>query len=182
MACVAAAVVAAPWYLRNLIEAHLLLPATAWTDQAASNLSNLLVFITHPENFGFTGWLILIGIGWALIQLARHPRSADRDSLLLIFTLPYFAFWWLLASYDRRFLLYFLPILVVLAAHYGLQLWERIPQPDHKSLGWLLTIITLGMTIFIASISVDYKTQILRNPLMEDAAKRQIVGVEVNET
>jgi hypothetical protein len=123
----------------------------------------------------------LIGIGWGLVQLARHPRSADRDLLLLIFTLPYFAFWWLLASYDRRFLLYFLPILVVLAAHYGHQLWERIPQPYHKSLGWLLTIITLSMTVYIGSISVDYKTEILRNPFMDDAAKHQIVGVQPNE-
>jgi 4-amino-4-deoxy-L-arabinose transferase-like glycosyltransferase len=181
VACIACAVVAAPWYLRNLIEAHLLMPATVWTEQAGWNLSNSLVFVTHPENFVFTGWLILIGIGWALVKVVRHPREADREILLLIFTLPYFAFWWLLASYDRRFLLYFLPILAVLAAGYGLKLWERIPQSYHKSLGWLLTIITLGMTVYIASISVDYKTQILRNPFMDNTAKHQIVGVKSNE-
>ncbi len=181
VACAASAIVAAPWYLRNLVEAHLLMPATAWTDQAAPNLSNLLVFITHPENFGFTGWLILIGIVLALVQVVRNWRSADRDILLLVFTLPYFAFWWILASYDRRFILYFLPILVVLAAGYGLKLWGHIPNNYHRSLGWLLTIITLGMTLYIASISVDYKAEILRDPLMNDAAKHAIVSTKPAE-
>ncbi len=178
IACIACAVVAAPWYIRNLIEAHLLMPATAWTDQAGPNLSNLLVFITHPENFGLTGWLIVIGIGLALVQLVRHPRDADREILLLVFTLPYFAFWWLLASYDRRFLLYFLPILAVLAAGYAFKLWERIPRQYQTSLGWLLTVVVLGMTVYIASISVDYKTAILRDPFMNDVARHNIVGVQ----
>jgi 4-amino-4-deoxy-L-arabinose transferase-like glycosyltransferase len=181
VACLACAVVAAPWYLRNLIEAHLLMPATAWTDQAAPNLANLLVFITHPENFGITGWLILIGIVLALLKLVRHWRTADRDILLLTFTLPYFAFWWILASYDRRFLLYFLPILVVLAAGYAIKLWQRIPQSYQRSLGWLLTIITLGLTVYIATISIDYKAEIFRNPLMDDAAKHAVVSTKPAE-
>lgn len=92
VAIMACALVAAPWYARNLLEAHLLMPATAWTDQASPGLSNLLVFITHPENLGFTGWLILIGIVLALVQVICRPRSADRDLFLLIFTLPFFAF------------------------------------------------------------------------------------------
>ncbi len=181
IACIASAVVAAPWYLRNLIEAHLLMPATAWTDQAAPNLANILVFITHPENFGFIGWLILISIVFSLVQVVRHWRSADREILLLTFTLPYFTFWWILASYDRRFILYFLPILVVLAAGYGIKLWQRIPRLYHRSLGWLLIIITLGMTVYIASISIDFKNEILHNPLMNDAAKHAIVSTKPAE-
>jgi len=192
VACLACAVVAAPWYLRNLIEAHLLMPATAWTDQAAPNLSNLLVFLTHPENFGFTGWLILIGIVLALVELVfsvslrfnlplHFQRHADRDLLLLTFTLPYFAFWWILASYDRRFILYFLPILVVLAAGYAFQLWDHIPQSYHRSLGWLLTIITLGLTVYIASISVDFKNEMLRDPFMNNAAKQAVIAAQRSE-
>ncbi len=175
VALAACGIVAAPWYARNLLEAGLLMPATAWTDQASPGLSNLLVFITHPENLGFTGWLILIGIVLALVQVIRRPRNADRDLFLLIFTLPFFAFWWLLASYDRRFLLYFLPILAVLATAYALKLWERIPQRYHQPASWLLTLIALGTTVYIASISIDYKTEMLRNPLMSDAAKHQVV-------
>ena len=176
MAGMVCAIVAAPWYIRNLVEAHLLMPATVWSNQAGWNLSNILVFITHPENFGPTGWFIIGSIGLGLIQLIRHPRDSDREGMLLLFTLPYFVFWWLLASYDRRFLLYFLPILAVLAAGYALKLWEHIPRHYHSSLGWLLTIITLGMTLYIVSISVDYKREILRDPFMNDAAKHEIVG------
>ncbi|MBI1279670.1 MAG: hypothetical protein GC179_16195 [Anaerolineaceae bacterium] len=181
LACATAAIVAAPWYVRNLIEAHLLMPATAWTDQATSSFSNLLVFITHPENFGLTGWLIMIGIILALVQIVRNWRNADREIHLLVFTMPYFAFWWLLASYDRRFILYFLPILVVLAAGYGLKLWQHIPQSYHRSLTWLLTIITLGITLYIASISIDFKSELLRDPLMNDAAKHAVVGIKPSE-
>jgi hypothetical protein len=180
-ACIACAMVAAPWYIRNLIQAHLLMPATVWTNQAASNLSNLLVFITHPENFAFTGWLIIIAIGLALTALVRRPRSADREIFLLIFTLPFFIFWWVLASYDRRFLLYFLPLLTVLAAAYGVRLWERVPQRYQYPVGWVLTLITLGMTVYIASISVDFKTEMLRHPLMSDEAKHQVVTGTLTE-
>ncbi len=181
IAGIACAVVAAPWYLRNLIEAHLLMPATAWTDQAAPNLSNLLVFITHPENFGLTGWIIIVGIGLALVQIVRNPRKSDPELLMLIFTLPYFAFWWLLASYDRRFLLYFLPILAVLAAGYGLKLWERIPRNIQMSLSWLLTAMALGMTVYITSISIDYKTAILHDPFMNDAAKHKVITIQPSD-
>jgi len=178
IACAACALVAAPWYIRNLIEAHLLMPATVWTTDAAPNLSNILVFIIHPENFGFTGWLIIIGIGWALVQVVRHPRGSDREILLLVFTLPFFAFWWLLASYDRRFLLYFLPILAVLAAGYAVKLWERVPQRYQHTLSWMLTVITLGATVYIVSISVDYKIAMLHDPFMNDAAKNKVVVVQ----
>ena len=181
VACFASAVVAAPWYLRNLLEAHILMPATVWTNDAGPNLSNIFVFITHPENFALTGWLIILSIGLALFHFVRHPRTSDREMLLLILTLPYFAFWWLLASYDRRFLLYFLPILVVLTAAYALKIWERIPQPYHQSLSWLLTLITLAMTVYIVTISIDYKREMLRDPLMNDAAKRKIVAVPPND-
>jgi len=180
IACVACGVVAAPWYIRNLLEAHLLMPATVWTSQAVPNLSNLLVFITHPENFGLTGWLIVIGIMFALLHFVRRPRSAEREVMMFFFTLPYFVFWWLLASYDRRFLLYLLPILVVLAAYFALKLWERIPQSYQHSLGWLLTVIALGMTVYIASISIDYKREMLRDPFMNDAAKHKIITVNRN--
>ncbi len=175
IAIAACGVIAAPWYIRNLLEAHLLMPATVWTSQAGRTIPNLLVFISHPENFALTGWLIVIGLVLGLVQLARHPRLADREMLLLTFTLPFFGFWWLLASYDRRFLLYFLPILVVLAAGYTLRIWERIPSKSQRVISWAISLAALAMTVYIVSISVDYKTAILRDPLMTDAAKRAIV-------
>jgi hypothetical protein len=175
IACIACWIVAVPWYIRNLLEAHLLMPATVWTNQAAPNLSNLLVFITHPENFGLTGWLIVMGILLSLLQFVCKPRSSGREKMLLIFTLPYFAFWWLLASYDRRFLLYFLTILVVLAAHYSLEVWKKISQHHQSFIRWIIITSTLILTIYIASISIDYKTEMLRDPFMDNIAKHNVI-------
>lgn len=175
LAGIACAVVAAPWYLRNVLEVHILMPATAWTSDARPNLSNLLVFITHPENFALTGWLILISIGLAALKWVRHPRHATREILLLVFTLPYFAIWWYLASYDRRFTLYFLPMLVVLAAGYTPKLWAYIPAARHRIIANGLSVAAILFAVYIASISIDYKYAILRDPLMTSDAKYQIV-------
>ncbi len=175
VAASACAVVAAPWYTRNLIEAHLLMPATVWSEQAGWTLENLLVFVTHPENFAFTGWLILIAAAFALYRIIRQPRHANHELLIAVFTLPFFGFWWVLASYDRRFLLYFLPLLVVLAAGNSLMLWQRVPTSVQRPLRWGLAAAALAMTIYIVSISIDYKNAILRDPFMSDDAKHEVV-------
>ena len=174
-ASAAALVVAAPWYIRNVVEAGLLMPATVWSEQAGWTLENLLVFITHPENFAFTGWLIVTAGALALVNFAREPRLNTPSILILVFTLPFFGFWWVLASYDRRFLLYFLPLLVVLAAGNSLLLWQRIPASGQRLLRWGFTIAALAMTVYILSISIDYKNAILRDPFMSDAAKQEVV-------
>ncbi|MFN8564255.1 MAG: glycosyltransferase family 39 protein [Anaerolineae bacterium] len=103
---IACAVVAAPWYVRNLIGAGFIMPDTAWTDQAQRSLENIFVLITHPENFGAPGWLIVASV------LAALPAARRREPgvlLILLWTLPFFAAWWLFVSYDPRFLLLFLP-------------------------------------------------------------------------
>jgi hypothetical protein len=175
LAGAACGLVAAPWYLRNLLEAHILMPATVWTNAAGPNLSNLLVFVTHPENFALTGWLILISIGLAIVHLLRHPRHATREILLLVFTLPYFAIWWYLASYDRRFTLYFLPMLIVLAAGHTPKLRAYTPAARQRAITYGLSAAAILFAVYIASISIDYKYEILRNPFMTSAAKYQIV-------
>lgn len=175
VASTAALIVAAPWYVRNLVEAHLLMPATVWSEQAGWTLENLLVFISHPENFAFTGWLIVAAGGIALYRVVRRSRFNSPDILILVFTLPFFGFWWVLASYDRRFLLYFLPLLVVLAGGHGVILWQRVPMAIQHLLRWMLALLMVVMTVYIVSISIDYKTDILRDPFMSDAAKHEIV-------
>lgn len=181
IASAAALIVAAPWYIRNVVEARLLMPATVWSEQAGWTLENLLVFITHPENFAFTGWLIVIAGGFALYRIIHQPRAATHEILILVFTLPFFGFWWVLASYDRRFLLYFLPLLVVLAAGNAVMLWQRIHFAAQYSLRWILLLITLMMTAYIVSISIDYKVAILKDPLMSDAAKHEIIKTAPDE-
>lgn len=174
-ALAACALVAAPWYIRNLLGAGLLMPATVWSDQAGHTLANLAVFLTHPENFAFSGWLIVAAVVTVLYRVLRQPRHAPGEVLLLVLTVPFFAIWWLLASYDRRFILYFLPLLIVLAARWALQVWAFIPPSRRHLLQTVLVVGALVMTVYIVTISIDYKSAILRDPLMSDTAKLAVV-------
>ncbi|MEO8393965.1 MAG: glycosyltransferase family 39 protein [Chloroflexota bacterium] len=167
------ALVAAPWYVRNLIGAGFLIPATAWTDKAQRTLASILVLISSPGDFGVPGWAILFGV-FAALPAAR--RRAPGQLLLLLWTLPFFAAWWLFASYDPRFLLMFLPLLCVLGGDLLARLWEWLDavwQPRFLIVIILLTLILIAPILLHA---VEYKGAILHNPLMSDADKHAVVG------
>lgn len=172
---IACGVVAAPWYVRNLMGAGFLVPATAWTEQAQRTLESLLVYASHTQDFGVTGLLILFGVAVAVRDALRREAGT---LLLLLWTLPFFAAWWLFVSYDPRFLLLFLPPLCVLASTPLVRLWERVGadwKPRARPLLYLLPLILLARILWN---SVEYKPEILRNPLMSDAEKRAIVRGE----
>jgi hypothetical protein len=95
--------------------------------------------------------------------------------MLLLLTAPFFGVWWLLVSYDPRFLLLFLPLLCVFAAGQFQWLWEILPLKGRARLRILLALMAVGMSIYIAWISVEFKPEMLRNPLMDDAAKHAVV-------
>ncbi len=169
------ALVTAPWYVRNLIGAGFLIPATAWTDKAQHTLESIFVLISAPGNFGVPGWAIMFGIVAAL-PLAIRRAPAPGQLLLLLWTLPFFAAWWLFASYDPRFLLMFLPLLCVLGGDLLARLWEWLRpawQPRFLIVIILLTLILIAPILLHA---VEYKGAILHNPLMSDADKHAIVG------
>ncbi len=172
LSLIAGAVVAAPWYLRNQIGAGFIIPATAWVDQAQRTLSTALVFVTRPQDFGLPGWLLVFGV------IAAIPAVRRRDlgvSLLLGWTLPFFAAWWAFASYDPRFLLLFLPPLCVLASDPLVWLWDRLGawQPRARILLILLTLILVAPILWNA---VEYKVALVQHPLMSDADKHAVVG------
>ncbi|MGQ9908068.1 MAG: hypothetical protein ACUVS2_04450, partial [Candidatus Flexifilum sp.] len=164
---------AAPWYIRNGLGAGFLIPATAWTEQAQRTLETLLIYLTRPDNFGLTGALILAAVGWALLRLARG-RAAERIDLAVVLglTLPFFAAWWLFASYDPRFLLLFTPILAALAGVF----LDAIAPPLPRTVGRALAAAGLIAALYIAFLSVDYKDEILRDPWMGHADKLTLVG------
>jgi hypothetical protein len=172
IACVA---VAGGWYLRNQIGAGFVIPNTAWTDQARQTLDSLLVFVTRPENFALTGWLILIGVALSAAEVIRRRLNTPEHLLILMWTLPFFAAWWLFVSYDPRFLLLFLPPLCALVGAWLSEAYARLPvrwQPRAR------VVATLGAVIFalyILTISVDYKDSILRDPFMSHEAKLALV-------
>ncbi|MCC6802190.1 MAG: glycosyltransferase family 39 protein [Anaerolineae bacterium] len=175
LSLIACAVIAAPWYARNLVGAGFIMPDTAWTDQAQRTLENALVFVTHPENFGVPGWLIVAGV------LAALPAARRREPgilLLVLWTLPFMAAWWLFVSYDPRFVLLFLPPLCVLAADLLARLWVWLDPAWRPPARIVLIIVTLLLAAPVLFHAVEYKTALLRNPLMTDAEKRALVGRE----
>ena len=131
-----------------------------------------MVYLTHPGNFGVSGWLIAAGIGFGLIAAWRGAAGAR---LILLWTLPFFAAWWLFVSYDPRFLLLFLPPLCALAGDLLARAWDWIGaawQPRYRIVLILLLLILTAQALFR---TVEYKYDLLRDPLMSDAAKHALV-------
>jgi 4-amino-4-deoxy-L-arabinose transferase-like glycosyltransferase len=172
------AVVAAPWYIRNWIGAGFIMPNTAWTDQAQRTFDNLLVFLTRFDNFGLSGWVVVVGAIAALIVVVRRKGNAPEQTALLLWALPMFAAWWLFVSYDPRFLLLFLPILCALGGTWLTDVWTRIPSDWRHVVRLVMAGLAIFLTLQTLWFSVEYKDEFLRNPLMGDADKRAIVGRE----
>jgi 4-amino-4-deoxy-L-arabinose transferase-like glycosyltransferase len=172
-------IIAAPWYIRNLIGIGTIIPPTAWTDQANRSLQTLLVFITRPEAFALSGWIILIGLIAAIRNTVGTRRALSllpQTSILPLWTLSFFAAWWLFVSYDPRFLLLFLPILTVIGANWLMETWKRLSDIWQKRALLPATILTLILAGYIAWNSIEYKTALLRDPLMDSKSKHEVVG------
>lgn len=164
---------AAPWYLRNLLVAHVLIPDTIWFDQVASTLANLFFFITTPHYMGIIISLIF-AMGWLYAFYKVFKRSSP-DFLLLLLTIPFFLFWWLFASYDPRFLVLFLPLIATQGARFLLALYDALPLEGQTISRLVLIIILLILGAQALLKSVEYKEAILQNPLMNDQEKRILV-------
>ena len=173
----AGAAVAGAWYLRNLIGAGFLIPATAWTDQAQRTLDSALIYLTHPESFSVSGWLIAAGILAGIVTAWRGADDLRRVGarLILLWTLPFFAAWWLFVSYDPRFLLLFLPPLCALSGDLLARTWDWIGAAWQPRLRILLIVAVLILTAQALFRAVEFKYDLLRDPLMSDAAKHAIV-------
>jgi hypothetical protein len=174
------ALVAAPWYIRNLVGAQMLIPATAWTDQAERTVTTLLAFVTYSGNFGLPGFVILAGVGMAVAELVRRsahfaPELHSGYALLLLMTVPFFMAWWLFVSYDPRFLLLFLPLLAIMGALALVRLGELLPERWKKPLAVAIAMLALVLAASVVWNSVDFKRELLRQPFMDDATKHTIV-------
>ncbi len=167
------AAIVSTWYGRNWLEAGLIVPPTAWTEQAQHTLNTLLVFVLKFENYSIVGWIIMVGTVVALWQCIRHSAPNVGSGLLLTLTIPFFGAWWWLVSYDPRFLLLFYPLLCVMGGAWLDKLAEKWRLPT--SAAWLLTGVALVLLGYNVWISIEYKSAILRDPLMSDAAKRTLV-------
>lgn len=168
--------VAAPWYLRNLLGAGFLMPDTVWSDRASATLGTLFALINQPNNFALSGWLGFFGALWAIVLIAQRGHGTPGLLALLFWSAPLFALWWLFASYDPRFLLYILPMTSALGAVFVNCAYESLTGRPRRVFRWALAGLAAGMTVYMLWISVEYKDDLLRAPLMSDADRRALVG------
>jgi hypothetical protein len=168
--------IAGPWYLRNLLGAGFLMPDTVWSERASATVNTLLTLLNQPGNFALSGWLGFFGALWAIVLLAQRGDDAPALAALLWWTLPLFALWWMFASYDPRFLLYILPMTSVLGAVFLNCAYTSLGERTQQIGRWGLAAFAVGMTVYMLSISVEYKWAHLRAPLMSDADRRALVG------
>lgn len=178
LALAACVLVAGPWYLRNLLEAGLLIPGTVWSDQARPTVASALILFTQPGSFGLAGWLMQAGLLLTVVRALRARRLAASTGLLLGWTLAWYAAWWLYASYDSRFILLFLPLPAVLTA---LQLEEacRALSPQRRRLLTTAAALpALALALQAGLGAIDYKDEMLRDPLMSAAQRRELVWSE----
>lgn len=174
MSLVACVVVAAPWYIRNWIGANLIIPPSVWTEQASQSLDTLLILVTRPQDYSLTGVVVLVGLVLALVDFARRRLNAPAYALLLGWTLPFFGFWWLFASYDPRFILLFLPLWCVIAGVQMARLTGAVPPLWRSRLLVLALLLAVILTMPVLWDSVENKDEILRHPLMSVEERRMI--------
>jgi hypothetical protein len=167
---------AGPWYLRNLLGAGFLMPDTVWSERASATIDTLLTLLNQPGNFALSGWLGFFGVLWAVVLIARRGDDAPALAAMLWWALPLFALWWLFASYDPRFLLYILPMTSALGAVFLNCAYTSLGERAQQISRWGFAAFALGMTVYMLSISVEYKWAHLRAPLMSDAERRALVG------
>jgi len=172
LALVGWVIVAAPWYIRNWLEAGFIIPDTAWTDQAKRSLESLLIL---PQLYGLAGLLMLIAVTLTFANLLRRRFDSSENFLLILWTVPFFAAWWLFASYDPRFLLMFLPVLCVVAGLWTAKIFAMLTDGWQKHAVLPLSMLALILALWTAWNSVEFKDEILRDPLMDNKTKHEIV-------
>lgn len=170
----ACGLLAAPWYLRNLAGAGLLIPPTIWTEQASRTLDTLLTPITHPQTYSITGPIVLVSVVMALVELVRRRLNLPSFALLLLWTLPFYVVWWWYASYDPRFILLFLPLWCVLAGVQLARVWAALPARWHRWLIVPVLVLVTGLVLLATWDSVENKDDLLRNPLMSVEERRMV--------
>lgn len=172
---------AGPWYLRNLALFGRPVPATLWADRAQPTLENLAPFLAHLgiEQFFVMGAILTLGMGLALVEALRLP-GPERDSarVLLVFTLPFAALWWRLASYEVRFLMTILPLAAVMGARALVRLSARAPRPasvsTRRALALGATALVIALALPAARKAVQFKSALIDDPLMTDAERHRV--------
>jgi 4-amino-4-deoxy-L-arabinose transferase-like glycosyltransferase len=172
---VSAVAIAGPWYLRNWVEAQLIFPPTIWIERSERTLNSLLIFVNAPLNFALSGYVVMLAILWIPYRLTRWRQQPYDVTLFLCLSIPFFLFWWIFASYDPRFLLLFFPFLCILGAEWITFVFGQLSDRNKRMGSLVFYAAIVGIGIYCAWISVDYKEKALRNLFMSDSDKRAVV-------
>jgi len=168
--------VCAPWYLRTLLTAGVIVPSTGWTWAAQRTLFNLFPYL-WDSRYLWLGWLFSGGLVFAIWQTWRARATELASTFLLICYVPFFVIWWALFSYEDRFLLVLIPFAAVMGAALAQVGLQRVGPPPLIQQPRLLAAL-LAFMIFLAlpaaSAAVLFKPEIVRRPLMSDADKHRV--------
>jgi hypothetical protein len=175
----AAAVVAAPWYLRNAIVFGMVVPPTVWTDRARHALETLALMLRGDQHFGVPGWLFTAALVHAVARWrTRDPARAGQHGVLLAFALPYVAAWWWLASYETRFLVTIVPIFAVMAAlmlsDLARVLESAVPARWWRAAPLLAAASALALLPVSLRKTIEHKGELLRYTRLDDAGRHRV--------
>lgn len=168
-----AAIAAGVWYGRNLLLAGTLTPDTVWMEDATQTLRQVFILITLPQNYGLSGWVMTLGVGWGVWQLFQ---SSKRGAVVFVlgWSIPYYLTWFFYASYDPRFILLFLPFWATLGG-WGLATLARRYQPNKPMIVVVWTIAVI-LSMMVVWKSIEYKRAIIQQPFMSHEVKLDVVG------
>ena len=163
------------WYVWTLLHAGLVVPQTAWTEQAQHTLSALLILITQPQSYAFNGWFIMIGLGYTAWRAWQSRFKVPEQLLLLLWVIPFWLVWWWFTSYDPRFVLLFLPAASVFGGILLTDGWQYVPAQLKSPLRVLTLITMLIWGAYGIFISVQFKRELIPDPWMSHEEKEAIV-------
>ena len=178
----AIAVVAGPWYLRNLLVFDLPVPQTILIfliERAQHTVSLLAIMLRGDQHFGVSGWLFTAAIIYGLTALfAGDKRKAERWRFLMAFAVPFLGAWFLLASYDSRFLMTVLPVLAVMGALMIDDIHDALAPrltPRRRHLASLaLAVAVAGATLVSLRKTVEHKAVLIRTPWLDGATRHRV--------
>jgi hypothetical protein len=171
--CTAFITIAGIWYTRNLLLAHVVIPPTGWTWKAERTLSNFFPFLMDSQ-YGIPGPFYSFGMIYIAIRWLRERAQNKAFTTLILFTFPFFCVWWMLFSYDSRFLLVLIVPISVMTAIFCHTLWQRIPSKLLTKYSAYAYILIVLCAIPALRKSLDFKPELLRNPFMSDTEKHEL--------
>lgn len=172
------ALAAGPWYAHTLLDFGRLVPPTVWAARARHTPEMLVPFLSEPQNYFLPGAVVTVGLGRAAVEALRGKALAGGPARLLwLMAGPFAVAWWWAASYETRFLLTVYPLFCVMGARtlvWGWGRWrgDRLLPPVYRL---ALAALIVALAFPAARKALSHKEALLRNPLMDDIARHQVV-------